>query len=56
MYELKTWIYLSIAFKIIHSPERVSSKIHPKYFIFACCLIPMPSYAIFKASHFEVYV
>ena len=39
---------LSITFKAIDSPERLLSKIHPRYFTFACCLIAMPLYTMFK--------
>ena len=35
-------------FKAIESPERLSSKIHPRYFTFACCLISIPLYTIFE--------
>ena len=40
-------------FKAIDSPERLSSKIYPRYFTFACCLISMSLYAIFKGLSFR---
>ena len=40
-------------FKAIDSPERLSSKIHPRYFTFACCLISMSLYVIFKGLSFR---
>ena len=46
--ETRREFILSITFKAIDSPERLSSKIHPRYFTFACCLISMPLYTIFK--------
>ena len=45
---LRREFILSITFKAIDSPERLSSKIHPRYLTFACCLISMPLYTIFK--------
>ena len=47
---------LSITFKAIDSPERLSSKIHRRYFTFACCLISMPLYTMFKDLAFQSYV
>ena len=44
---------LSITFKAIDSRERLSSKIHPRYFTFTCCLISIPFYTIFKNSAFQ---
>ena len=35
-------------FKAIDSRERLSFKIHPRYFTFRCCLISLPLYTIFK--------
>ena len=44
---------LSITFKAIDSPERPSHKIHSRYFTFACCLISVPLYIIFKDVAFQ---
>ena len=44
---------LSITFKAIDSPERLSSKVHPAYSTFTCCLISIPLYAIFKDLAFR---
>ena len=44
---------LSITFKAIDSPERLSSKIHPGYLTFECCLISMPLYTIFMDLAFQ---
>ena len=38
----------SVTFKVIDSPERRSSKIHPRYFTFAFCLISIPLYTMLK--------
>ena len=43
----------SITFKAIDSPERLSSKIHPTCFTFACGLISMALYTIFKDLAFQ---
>ena len=43
----------SITFKVINSPERLSSKIHPWYFALACCLISRALYIIFKDLAFQ---
>ena len=40
-------------FKAIDSPEILSSKIHPRYLMFACCLISMPLYTISKDLAFQ---
>ena len=50
---LRREFILSITFKAIDSPERLSSKIHPRYLTFACCLISMPLYTIFKDLAFQ---
>ena len=42
----------SIMFKAIDSPERLSSKIHPRYFRFPYCLIPVPLYTMASISKF----
>ena len=45
---------LSITFKAIDSPpERLSSKMHPRYFTFACCLVSILLYTIFKDLAFR---
>ena len=44
---------LLVTFKAIYSPERLSSKRHPRYLTFACCLISMPLYTIFKDLAFR---
>ena len=50
---LRREFMLSITFKVIDSPERLSSKVHPAYSTFTCCLISIPSYAIFKELAFR---
>ena len=40
-------------FKAINSTERLSSKIHPRYLTFACCLTSVPLYTIFKDLAFQ---
>ena len=40
-------------FKSIDSPERLSSKIHPRYFTFACCFISVPLFTILKDLSFR---
>ena len=45
---------LSITFKAIDSPEKLWSKIHPRYFTFSCCLIYVPLYTMFKALSFWI--
>ena len=50
---LRREFILLITFKAIDSPERLSSKIHPRYLTFACCLISMPLYTIFKDLAFR---
>ena len=44
---------LSIKFKVIDLPDRLSSKIHPRYFTFPYCLISVPLYTIFKDLSFR---
>ena len=43
----------SIAFKANDSLERLPSKIHLRYFTFACCFISIPLYKIFKDLEFQ---
>ena len=50
---LRCEFILSIMFKAIDSPERPSSKIHPRYLTFACCLISMPLCTLFKDLPFQ---
>ena len=50
---LRHELMLSITFKATDSPERLSSKIHPRYFTFACCLISIPLYTVFKDLAFQ---
>ena len=50
---LRREFILSITFKAIDSPETLSFKIHPRYFTFACCLISIPLYTIFKDLAFQ---
>ena len=45
---LRCEFILSITFKANDSPERLSSKIHPRYLAFACCLISMPLTGILR--------
>ena len=51
---LRRELILSITFKSIDSPERLSSKMHPKYFTLACCLMSMPLCTIFKDLAFRI--
>ena len=51
---LRREFILSITFKSIESPERLSSKMHPKYFTSACCLMSVPLYTIFKHLAFQI--
>ena len=44
---------LSITLKAIDSHLILSCKVHPRYFTFACCLISMPLYTIFKDLTFR---
>ena len=50
---LRREFILSITFKAIDSPQRLSFKIYPRYLAFACCLISMQSYTIFKDLAFR---
>ena len=43
----------SITFKAIDSPERLWSRIHPRYFTFTYCLISVPLYTMFKVLAFQ---
>ena len=44
---------LSITFKAIDSPDRLWSKIHPRYFTFSYCLIAVPLHTMFKVLLFR---
>ena len=44
---------LSIMFKVIDSLDRISSEILTRYLTFACCLISVPLYTIFRDLAFQ---
>ena len=50
---LRREFILSITFKAIDSSERLSFKIHSRYFTFACYLTSMPLYTIFEDLAFQ---
>ena len=44
---------LSITFKTIDAPDRLWSKIHPRYFTFSHCLIAVPLHTMLKVLAFR---